>query len=90
MGLEYQCSFVRLYLFCFAFLIICIKFLVFVYYFLHFSLFVFKTLVFLGCFAALPPSFAKTDPQSDIQFSVISEEHQRKKLFTKVEVYNFR
>ena len=40
-GLEYQCSFVRLYLFLFAFLIICIEtFCIFDYLYWHFWFFV--------------------------------------------------
>ena len=72
-GLEYQCSFVRLCLFRFAFLIICIEtFCIFDYLYWDFWFFV-------DCFVTLPPSFAKTDPQPGIQVSGISEEQQRKK-----------
>ena len=69
---EYQCSFVHLYLFLFAFLII-----------------VLRLLVFCRFFVALPPSFAKTGPQSDIQDSGGSEEQQRKIIYKRL-VYNFR
>ena len=82
--LEYQCSIVRLYRFLFAFLIIYIEtFCIFDYLYWDFWFFV-------DCFVTLPPSFAKTDPQPGIQVSGISEEPERKKVFTKVEVYKFR
>ena len=82
-GLEYQCSFVRLYLFLFAFLIICIEtFCIFDYLYWDFWFFV-------DCFVTLPPSFAKTGPQSDIQDSGGSEEQQRKIIYKRL-VYNFR
>ena len=71
-GLEYQCSFVRLYLFLFAFLIIRIETS---YIFL---LFVLRLLVFRRYFITLPPSFGKTGPQSEIQDSGGSEEQHRK------------
>ena len=45
---------------------------------MHFWLFVFRLLVFRRFFVRLPPSFAKTGPQSDIQDSGGSEEQQRK------------
>ena len=49
--LEYKCSFVRLYLFLLAFLIICIKSFGFcLLIFLHFWLFTLKLLVFVDCF----------------------------------------
>ena len=49
-GLEYSCSFVRLYLFLFAFLIICIKSWFLSASFLHFWLFTLKLFVFVDCF----------------------------------------
>ena len=40
-------------------------------------------MVFRRFFGTLPPSFAKTGPQSDIQVSGISVEQQRKKIIYK-------
>ena len=66
-SLEYQCSFVPLYLLLFAFLIICIEtFCIFDYLYWGFWFFV-------DCFVILPPSFGKSGPQSDTQVSRISE-----------------
>ena len=77
-GLEYQCLFVRLYLFLFAFLIICIETsCIFDYLYWDFWFFV-------DFFVTLPSSFAKTGPQSDIQVSGISEDQQRKNYLQKV------
>ena len=73
-GLEYRCSFVRLYLFLFAFFIICIEtFCIFDYLYRDFWFFV-------NCFVTLPPSIAKTGPQSDIQVSGTGEEQKRNYL----------
>ena len=72
-GLEYQCLLVRLYLFFFC---------IFDYLYRDFWF-------FIDCFLLLPPSFAKTGPQSDIQ-APPGLVRSKKKIFTRGIGYNFR
>ena len=88
--LEYKCSFVHLYLFLFAFFIICTKSFGFcLYLFLHFWLFTFKVWVFVDCFVTWPPSFAKTGTQSDIQVSCGCEERQSSKNYLSLSIQSW-
>ena len=74
-GLEYQCSFVRLYLLLFAFLIICIE---------TFCIFDYSQI-----FATLPPSLRRLIP-SLIFRTLGLVRSNKEKLLTKGIVYNFR
>ena len=77
--LEYQCSFVRLYLFLFAFSIICIEtFCIFDY--------LYRDLLFRRFFYNITVGVCETGPQSDIQDDGLSEEQQRKIIYKRYSI----
>ena len=90
-GLEYQCSFVRLYLFLFAFLIICIEVFDFRRLFFAFLIICIETFGFRGLFCNITSVLCEDwSPAWYSGLLDLGGAAKEKNIFTKVEVCNFR